>query len=154
MARNLHVYPKAGITANEWWFVVNVWGDGPRSKFVHTETAGVTSEIPLTLLKLAFDLTVADTDLDSDVDDALYVDDIRPGPQTATVWGNWRDIAESIISGLTTGYTLHDFRAEWRKNQTSAIRTDARRALVTQRGWFVDPGSVHQHEGDGSVTEE
>lgn len=152
MARNLHVYPKAGITGNQWWFVVNVWGDGPRSKFVHTETAGVTSEIPLTLLKLAFDLTVADTDTDQDVDDALYVDDIKPGPQTETVWGNWRKLAESKIAGLSPGYTFAVFRAAWTKPNTNSIRSDARRALITQRGWTV--GSVHQHEGDGTVTEE
>jgi hypothetical protein len=25
--------------------------------------------------------------------------------------------------------------------------------LITQRGWSIDVGSVHQHEGDGTVTE-
>jgi hypothetical protein len=33
------------------------------------------------------------------------------------------------------------------------MRQDARRALVIQRGWQIDVGSVHQHEGDESNTD-
>lgn len=156
MARTLHVYPKAIIEGSTWTFVLKVHevGVAPQSKFVHSVAAGVTAEIPLRLLKLGFDLVVADTDTDQDVDDALFVDDIRPGPQTETVWGNWQNIAEGIISGLATGYGVTDFWAAWRRQDTSSVRSDARRALVTQRGWTVVSGSVHQHEGDGAVTNE
>ena len=148
MARTLQVYPKAVLTGSEWQFTDKV-GD---SRFTHTIAAGVTAETPLVLLKLVFVLVVEDTDTDQDVDDSLFVDDIRPGPQTETVWGNWQDLAESIISGLATGYTADDFWAAWTIADTNAVRQDARRALVTQRGWTVD--SVHQHEGDGTVLDE
>ncbi len=148
MVRTLQVYPKAVLTGSEWQFTDKV-GD---SRFRHTIAAGVTAVTPLVLLKLVFVLVVEDTDIDQDVDDALFVDDIRPGPQTETVWGNWQDIAESIISGLAPGYTADDFWAAWGPQDTNAVRQDARRALVTQRGWTVD--SVHQHEGDGTVLDE
>ncbi len=148
MARTLQVYPKAVLTGSEWQFTDKV-GD---SRFRHTIAAGVTAETPLLLLKLVFDLVVEDTDTDQDVDDSLFVDDIRPGPQTETVWGNWQELAESIISGLAPDYTADDFQAAWRPQDTNAVRQDARRALVTQRGWTVV--SVHQHEGDGTVLDE
>jgi len=156
MARNLAVYPKAVITASTWTLIVKVRDDdtGESARFIHTETAGVTAETPLVLLKLGFDLIVDDTDTLQDVDDALYVDDIKPGGGYETVWGNWRDQAENLITGLDTGYTVFDFWAEWSKQMTDAVRADARRALITQRGWTVPVGSIHQHEGDGSVTEE
>jgi hypothetical protein len=128
LARNLAIYPKATLVGDQWRFVVNVWGDGPRSKFEHIETAGVTAEVPLTLLKLAYDLTVGDTDTNADVDDAHYVDTASGGPTNGeTLWESWRELAESIINA-------------------------ARRILVNGRGWTV--GSVHQHEGDNTVTEE
>ncbi len=156
MARSLHVYPKAVLEGSTWKYVLKVYehATGVTSRFVHTEAAGVTAEIPLRLLKLSFDLVVADTDTDQDVDDALYVDDIKPGSGVETVWGNWKDLAESIISGLSPGYTVYDFWSEWAPNDTNEVRSDARRALITQRGWTVDVGSVHQHEGDGTVTDE
>ena len=156
MARNLHVYPKAGIAGTEWWFLVKIFDQDTRvqSRFEHVETAGVTAEVPLTLLKLCFDMVVEDTDLDSDVDDALYVDDIKPGGGVKTVWGDWRDVAEAIISSLPPGYTRADFWAEWSKQKTDAVKADARRALITQRGWSIPVGSIHQHEGDGTVTDE
>ncbi len=98
-------------------------------------------------------MQVGDTDLDSDVDDALYVDDIKPGGGVATVWSNWRDQAETIISGLSPGYTRNDFFAAWTKQMTASVRTDANRALVIQRGWSINVGTIHQHESDGTVTE-
>ena len=154
--RSLHVYPKAGITGTEWWFLVKVTDADTRvqSRFEHVEPAGVTATVPLTLLKLCFDMQVEDTDLDSDVDDALYVDDIKPGGGVQTVWGNWRDVAETIVSSLSPGYTRADFWAAWSKQKTDAVKADARRALITQRGWSIPVGSIHQHEGDGTVTEE
>ncbi len=152
MARTLSVYPKAHLTDSTWNVVVKVDG----SRFEHVIAAGVTAEQPLQLLKVVFDLTVADTDTDQDVDDALFVDDIQPGPQTATVWGNWQTRAESIISGLTTGYTVDDFWGAWTGGDTQAVRNDANRALVAGpggigRGWTIT--AFHQHEGDGSVTD-
>jgi hypothetical protein len=153
VARNLHVYPKATITGTQWDFVVNVWGDGPRTKHRHTIPAAVTAETPLVLLKLAFDLTVADTDTNQDVDDAMWLDTAAGGPTNGeTLWESWQDLAESIISGLTSGYTLGDFRAGWTQQNTARIRTAARRILINGRGWTVT--DVHQHEGDGTVTEE
>jgi hypothetical protein len=154
MARNLHVYPKAVLDGSSWTFIVKVFDQDTRanSRFEHIVAAGVTAEVPLRLLKLSFDLIVGDADADQAVDDALFLDDIRPGPQVETVWGNWQEEAEGIISGLAPGYSAADFWAEWSKQQTAAIRTDARRALVTQRGWSVP--WVHQHEGDGTVTTE
>ena len=152
MARNLSVYPKATLEGSTWLLRVKVDG----SRFEHLVPAGVTAEIPLQLLKVVFDLTVEDTDTDADVDDALFVDDIAPGPSTATVWGNWQLIAEGIISGLSPGYTDQDFWAAWTQGDTQAVRNDANRALVSGpggigRGWTIT--FVHQHEGDGTVLE-
>jgi hypothetical protein len=154
MARSLHVYPKAILEGSSWTFIVKVYEHATRTtnRFLHTIPAGVIASTPLRELKISFDLEVADTDTDSDVDDALFVDDIKPGPQTATVWGNWQTRAESVISGLSDPYTLADYWADWSKQDTAKTRTDARRALVTQRGWTVS--NVHQHEGDGTNTDE
>jgi hypothetical protein len=160
MARTLHVYPKAVLKDSEWLLIVKVYEPTTRvrSRFEHVVAAGVTAEIPLRLLKLSFDLIVADTDTDQDVDDALFIDDIRPGPQTETVWGNWQTTAEGIITGLDPGYTVADFWAGWSMGDTQAVRNDAQRALVEGpggigRGWEIVAGSVHQHEGDGTVTD-
>jgi len=154
VARSLNVYPKAVLTGASWLFIVKVYeaATGTSSRFEHTISAGVTAETPLTLLKLSFDMVVDDTDTDQDVDDALFVDDIRPGPQVETVWGNWQELAEVKISGLSSGYTVDDFSATWSKQNTNTVRQDVKRALITQRGWSVL--FVHQHEGDRSVTEE
>lgn len=161
VARNLHIYPKAVIDGSEWTFLVKVYDVDTRvnSRFEHTVAAGVTADVPLRLLKVSWDMIVADTDTDQDVDDALFVDDIRPGPQTETVWGNWVDTAEGIISGLSDPYTVQDFWAEWTFGLTQAVRNDANRALVSGpggigRGWTVVAGTVHQHEGDGTSTDE
>ncbi len=152
MARSLSVYPKAILEGSTWTLIVKVDG----SRFEHVVPAGVTAETPLQLLKVVFDLTVEDTDTDQDVDDALFVDDIQPGPSTATVWGNWQEVAEGIISGLSPGYTVDDFWAAWTMGDTQAVRNDANRALVSGpggigRGWTIT--GFHQHEGDRTVTE-
>ncbi len=156
MARLLHVYPKALIKGSLWTLTMKVYEPATKvnSRFVHTVPAGVTAETPLMLLKLVFDVVVGDADTAQDVDDALFVDDIKPGQQTATVWGNWADRAEGIISGLASGYTVGDFWGDWSKQDTSKVRNDARKALVQQRGWTVPVGSIHQHEGDGTNTDE
>ena len=151
MARNLNVYPKAFLR-DSWQLVVKV-GD---SRFEHVIPAGVTAETPLQMLKVVFNLTVEDSDLDSDVDDALFLDDIKPGPGVETVWGNWQAIAEGIIIGLSSGYTVDDFWAVWTMGDTQAVRNDAQRALVSGpggigRGWTIT--GFHQHEGDGTVSE-
>jgi hypothetical protein len=153
MARSLHVYPKATLVGSTWTLIVKVYEATTRvtNRFEHTIPAGVTVSNPLRELKIAFDLEVADTDTDQDVDDALFTDDIKPGPQVQTVWGNWQDRAETIIGGLTNP-TLGDYWADWSKQDTAKTRSDARRALVTQRGWTVS--NVHQHEGDGTNTDE
>jgi len=153
VARLLHVYPKATLEGSTWTFYVNVYehDSGVTSRFVHTIAAGVTVTTPLSELKIGFDLTVDDTDTDLDVDDALFLDDIRPGPQTATVIGNWIGQAEDIIDGLTDP-TVAEYWAGWSHQDTAKIRQDTRRALVTQRGWTIT--FVHQHEGDGTTTDE
>jgi hypothetical protein len=127
------------------------------SRFVETIPAGLTVERPLPLLKVVWDLVVADSDTDQDVADSLFVDDIKPGPQTETVWGNWQTRAEGIISGLSTGYTVADFWSAWTRGDTEAVRNDSQRAMVSGpggigRGWTIS--NVHQHEGDGTNTDE
>ena len=152
--RILNVYPKATLVGSEWTFIVKVTDLDTRSvsKFTHIIPAGVTATVPLLELKVVFDLTVADTDTDQDVDDALFDDDIKPGPQTETVWSNWQERAETIIGSLSAPYTVQDYWAEWSKQDTAKTRNDARSALVSGRGWTV--GAVHQHEGDGTNTDE
>ncbi len=157
MARNLQVYPKVSLIESTWTASVRVDEFGvSSSRFDHTFPAGVVAETPLRMLKVVFELTVADGDTDQDVDDALFVDDIRPGPQTATVWSNWQAIAEGIVGGLTTGYTHADFWSAWTGGDTQAVRNDVQRAFVSGpggigRGWTIT--SFHQHEGDHTVTE-
>ncbi len=129
------------------------------SRFVESVAAGLTVERPLPLLKVVWDLVVADGDTDQDVADSLFVDDIKPGPQTQTVWGNWQTRAEGIISGLASGYAVADFWSAWTMGDTQAVRNDSHRAMVSGpggigRGWTIVAGSVHQHEGDGSNTDE
>ncbi len=153
MARNLEVYPKATLDGSTWRLVVKV----DDSRFEHLVPAGVTAETPLQLLKVVFDLTVEDSDTDQFVDDALFLDDIQPGPSVSTVWGNWQERAEGIITGLSPGYTVEDFWAAWTMGDTQAVRNDAQRALVSGpggigRGWTIT--SFHQHEGDGTNTDE
>lgn len=155
MARTLQVFPSARLENATWRYFLDVTDRATRgtTHFEHVVAAAVTAERPLHLLKVVVDLVVADTDTDQDVDAALFEDDIRPGPQVETVWGNWQSLAESIIGALVGGYTERDFWNGWRPQDTSAMRQDARRALVTQRGWTVT--AVHQHEGDlATVTEE
>ncbi len=149
MVRSVEVYPKAFLNGSTWRLTTGV-GD---SDFDHVIPAGVTAETPVQLLKVVFGLTVEDSDTDQDVDDALFEDDIQPGPSVATVWGNWQATAEGIITGLDPGYTADDFTAAWTRGDTEGVRNDAHRALVSGpggigRGWIVT--SVHQHEGDGT----
>ena len=158
MARNLEIYPKASIEGSTWTLSMRVHEHATRthSQFTETSAAGLTVERPLLLLKVVFDLIVADTDTDQDVADSLFVDDIRPGPQSETVWSSWQERAEGIISGLSTGYTELDFWAVWTHGDTQAMRNDAQRAMISGpggigRGWTIT--FVHQHEGDGTVTE-
>ena len=158
MARNLQVYPKATIDGSTWRVSgrVDEFAAGTSTRFEHIVPAGVTAATPLLLLKIVFDLTVEDTDTDQDVNDALFLDDIAPGPSTATVWSNWQVRAEGIISGLSPSYTEADFWAAWTEGDTQAMRQDAQRALVSGpggigRGWTIT--FFHQHEGDGAVLE-
>ncbi len=158
MARTLSVYPKASIKGSTWTLLMKVYepATGVQSRLFETVAAGLTVERPLPLLKAVFELTVADSDSDQDVADSLFTDDIRPGPQSETVWGNWQTRAEGIITGLATGYEVADFWAAWTLGDTQAVRNDVQRAMVSGpggigRGWTI--GSVHQHEGDGSVTD-
>ncbi len=149
MARTLHVYPKAIIDGSTWTFVDKV-GD---SRFEHTIAAGVTATTELRLLKFVLDLIVDDTDTDQDVDDALFLDDIQPGPQTETVWEVWQKIAEGI---LEPSDTLESFWAKWTEGDTQAMRNAVNRALVSGpggigQGWTVT--GFHQHEGDGTITD-
>ena len=156
MARRLHVYPKAQIDGSDWTLVVKVYDLDTKvqSRFLHDVPAGVTVTPGSRLLKLTFDLTVPDGTPDSAIDDALFVLDIKPGGGSATVWENWQTRAETIISRMVPGFTTKEFWAEWSHQDTSKVRNDARRALVTlQSGWTIDVGSIHQHEGDNTVTE-
>ncbi len=158
MARNFQVYPKATLTAQIWTLKVKVMDFDTRTAaaFVHTIPAGIEATADLAELKLGFNLVVADTDTDQDVDDALFVDDIQPGPSIATVWSEWQARAEAILAGLTAPYTLEDYWTAWTDGDTQATRNDMNRALVSGpggigRGWTVT--AIHQHEPDGTVTE-
>lgn len=148
MARTLSVYPKASIEGSIWTLTMKVYESATKanSRFTETVAAGLTAERFLPLLKVAWELVVDDSDTDQDVADSLFVDDIRPGE---TVWSRWQDRAEGIISGLTTGYTVADFWAAWSKKNTKDVRNDTQQAMITQRGWSIVAGSVHQHEGNG-----
>lgn len=159
MARTLHVYPKARVDGFEWTLIVKIYEPATR---IGTRTelvagAAMAVEVPLTLLKVGWDLIVADTDTDQDVVDSLTVDDIAPGPDIETVWINWMFRARTIVFGLTSPYTEADFWAAWTTGDTAQVRLDAQRAMVSGpaggRGWTVVAGSVHQHEGDGTLTD-
>ena len=70
----------------------------------------------------------------------------------------YHGLAEGIVAGLTPGYTVADFWADWTFGDTQAVRNDANRALVSGpggigRGWEVVVGTLHQHEGDGTNTD-
>lgn len=155
MTRDLHVYPKATLTGSDWMFTVNVHehAAGTTSRFIHLSVGSISALVPLKLPKLAVDLIVPDGVTDSDVDDAIFVDDIRPGAQSETVWEAWRDTAETVIDRLTVGYTLVDFRTEWSNNESLSARRDLMRALVTIRGWTIPAGALHQHVSGGVVEE-
>lgn len=159
MARELHVFPKVSLVGSTWTLRVNVYEhaayvpgvtskEEATSRFVHEIPAGVTVTVPLRELKVAFDLTVGDTDTDQDVDDMLFVDDVKPGPAVETVWGNWQERAEGIIG--VTDPTLAEYWAAWSKADTAKTRNDVASA-VSGRGWTVT--AVHQHEGDGTNTD-
>jgi len=136
-----------------WTFYVNVYEHATRvtSRFTHTVAAGLTATTDLRELKYGFDLTVGDTDTDQDVDDALFLDDIKNGPGVETVIGNWQERAENNIAGLSDPYTLADYWAGWSQQDTAKTRSDGRTALITGRGWTVT--FFHQHEGDGTNTD-
>jgi len=152
MARTVQVYPKALLVGSTWTLLVKVDDAGVTTRIEQADAGGVVSPVPLSVLKVVIDLSIGDTDTAQDVFDALAVDDIKPGPQTETVWGNWMELADNIISGLPGGFTDKDFTTAWAPNQTNSVRQDARKALVNGRGWTVL--SVHQHEGDGSEIED
>ncbi len=151
MARNLEVYPKVTLIGSTWTLIVKV---NSSSRFRHTIPANIVVTTPLRLLKFVLYVDVDDADTDQDVDNAVFVDDIHPSPQTEeTVWSNWQAIAEGIIEGLTPGYTIEDFFAAWTEGDTQAMRNDIQRAFMTGpggigRGWTIT--GFHQHEGDGA----
>ena len=153
MTRQLHVYPKVILEGSTWTLYLDVSEGGVKEADLTFDLpAGVSSAFPLVLLKVNFDIMVGDTDTAQDVMDALTVDDIKPGPQTETVASNWVERAEDDINGLPPGFTAADFRAAQSKQDTSAMRGDARKAMG-DRGWTEAPdavGAVHQHEGDGT----
>ena len=154
MARNLQVYPKVVLDGSTWTLVLDVSEDGVKeADLTFSLPAGVTSTLPLVLLKLVVFIIVGDTDTAQDVMDALTVDDIQPGPQIGTVASRWVERAETDINGLPPDFTAEDFTAAQSKQDTSRMRNDARTALG-DRGWTENPDRVfHQHEGDETVTE-
>ncbi len=153
MARNLEVYPKVILEGSIWTLNLDVAEDGVKeADLIFSLPAGVTSILPLLLLKVVFGLVVDDTDTAQDVMDALTVDDIHPSPgQTETVATNWIERAEADIDGLPPGFTAEDFEAAQTKQDTSRMRGDALGAF-NDRGWTAT--FFHQHEGNGTVTNE
>jgi hypothetical protein len=155
MARTYHLYPKAVIDGSTWTYHVKVYEPATRTntRFEHTAPAAVTAEIPLRLLKVSFDLVTGDADTPQDVDNAMWLDTASGGPTNGeTLWESWQGLADPKIAGLTTGYTQADFWAEWSQQNTARIRIAARRILVNGRGWTIP--FAHQHEGDGTTTDE
>lgn len=155
MSRLLNVYPKASIQGSTWTLTVKVSDYTTVSRFVHQIPAGVSVATPLQLLKVVFDVEVGDTVTDADVDSAIFVDDIKRGAGTETVWSNWQAAAEQIVAGLGAAYSEDDFRSAWTRNDTEKLRNDIQRAFVSGpggmgRGWSIV--NVHHHEGDGTVT--
>jgi hypothetical protein len=153
MARSLHVYPKAELAGSDWFYVCKVFDRDTRqgSRFEHTIPAGVTITGRLGLLKICFDLTAGDSDTDQDVDDSLFVDVASGGPTNGeTLWESWQTLAESKVT--SPDITQSVFWLLWSPQNTARIRTAARRILINGRGWTVT--GAHQHEGDGTVTEE
>lgn len=149
MARTLHVYPKAIIDGSEWTYVVKVGA----SRFTHTIPSGVAADVPMRLLKLSYDLTVADTDTDEDVDDAHWSDTASGGPTSGeTLWETWQALAEVNLTAAGSPHTQAGLYAEWSKQNTQRIRQAGNRILVNGRGWTI--ANVHQHEGDGTNTDE
>ena len=150
MARTFHVYPKATLVGDVWKLIVKVYEPSTKAnwRFIHDLAAGVTATTNLVELKISFDLITDDSDTPQDVDDSLYLDDIKPGGGVETVWGNWQDRAEGIIAVLPASYTIRDYWSDWTQQDTAAVRSDARRALITQRGWSIP--FIHWHEGDGT----
>ncbi len=151
MARNLQVYPKVILDASSWTLELDVSEGGVKeADLTFSLPAGVTSVLPLVLLKVVFGLVVGDADEAQDVMDALTADDIKPGPQIATVASNWIERAETDINGLPPNFTVEDFTAAQSKQDTSKMRSDALQAF-SGRSWTAT--SFHQHEGDGTVLE-
>jgi hypothetical protein len=154
MARTLNIYPKALIEGSVWTYIVKTYEPSTRvnSRFVHTVPAGVTADIPLSLLKLSYDLVVGDADTDGDVDTAHFVDTAASGPTNGeTLWETWQTLAETVLAGLSAPYTQADYYAEWSKQDTQQVRQAGNRILVNGRGWTIP--FVHQHEGDGTTTD-
>jgi hypothetical protein len=145
--RSFEIYPAATLVASTWQLIIEISEGDETTSFVHLIPAAVTADHELSLLKVVFDLSVADTDTAQDVDDALFKDDIHPSEQrTETVVGNWITLAERIIARSGSGLTQREFWVEWSQPDTAKMRNDARKALITGRGWTVT--AVHQHEGD------
>ena len=153
MARNLQVYPKVVLEGSVWTLHLDVSEGGVKeADLTFSLPAGVVSALPLVLLKLVFGIVVSDTDTAQDVMDALTADDIHPAPnQTETVATNWIERAEADINGLPPGFTAEDFTAAQSKQDTSRMRSDALGAF-NDRSWTAT--FFHQHEGDGTVTDE
>ncbi len=146
----VEVYPKAWLDGSIWYAQVRVSDStGAYTEFDHQIAAGVSTVEPLRLLKVVSTLEIPDGTPLSDVDDSLFVDDAKPGGGVTTVWEEWQDIAEGKI-GSRTDFTEQEFWEGWGANNTATIRQRASYAWG-QRGWTVL--DVHQHEGDGSVTE-
>ncbi len=150
----MHVYPKVVLHGSTWTLILGVSEGGVKEPdLTFSVAAGVSSDLSLELLKIVFNVIVGDTDTAQDVLDALTADDIQPGGQFRTVASNWVERAENNIDGMPPGFTAEDFRAAQSKQDTSRMRADTEKALVDGRGWEVVIGSVHQHEGDGTVTD-
>lgn len=158
MAKNFETYPQAILDGSTWTVIHQVTDldTGASIEIEHTFAAGVTVPTPLPELDVVLNLIVPDTVTLDDVDDALFADDIKLGPQSETVWGNWQTRAEAIIAGLIPGFTEKDYWAAWTTGDTQATRGDAKRALESGpggigRGWTIT--FAHQHEGDGTAVD-
>jgi hypothetical protein len=155
---NLEAFPKVVLRAGaaDWLLAVKVTDQDTAEShtITGTFTAGVTHDQDLSLYKLVVEVTTTHTtetieQKAQDVFDALTVDDIEQKPGVQTVFGNWQERAEAVISGLAAGARNGALWTGFGNPDRSKTRNDARSAL-TARGWtFV---ALHEHQDEDTVS--
>ena len=132
MAR-YEVYPKAWLSSSGWELVLRVLDMDTDEQTEYRATAPGTAgrwRVP----KLVLELDGPSSP--DEIRDLFLSDDIRPGPQTETVWEAFVDTAEGNTA--------------WTKQDTAKLRQALSRGLS---GYPWTLLAVEVHEIDGTVTE-